>query len=289
VARIHGAAGLLRNQAPLAVERPFRAPHHTASTAGLLGGGNPPRPGEISLAHRGVLFLDELPEFRRDVLEAIRQPLEEKRITVARAWGACVFPSDFQLVAAMNPCPCGRAGDPARPCGCGEAARRRYASGSQARCSTASTCASPCRPCRGGISPGRPGPSAEIRQLARALGARRAAPWRPVPAKCRPDGRRARAHRSLDAAGSAGREGDRGSGFRSAASIGPSGGAHVADLGDRSASPRRTVRAFPTGCARPLTIWAGLTGDSGRSIACSDTPIGTSQSLRDGGRPGVRR
>jgi magnesium chelatase family protein len=127
VTKIHSAAGRLPAGCGLLDAAPFRAPHHGVSAAGLVGGGSRPMPGEISLAHRGVLFLDELPEFRRDVLEAIRQPLEEKRITVARAGGACVFPCDFQLVAAMNPCPCGRAGDPTRPCGCGERERRRYA------------------------------------------------------------------------------------------------------------------------------------------------------------------
>jgi magnesium chelatase family protein len=127
VTRIHSASGKLPAGSGLLEAPPFRAPHHGVSAPGLVGGGTRPMPGEISLAHHGVLFLDELPEFRRDVLEAIRQPLEEKRIALTRVGGACVFPCDFQLVAAMNPCPCGRAGDPSRPCGCDEGMRRRYA------------------------------------------------------------------------------------------------------------------------------------------------------------------
>jgi magnesium chelatase family protein len=127
VTRIHSVAGSLPAGAGLLRTPPFRAPHHGVSAPGLVGGGSRPAPGEISLAHRGVLFLDELPEFRRDVLEAIRQPLEERRIVVVRAGGACVFPCDFLLVAAMNPCPCGHAGDPDRLCSCEEGARRRYA------------------------------------------------------------------------------------------------------------------------------------------------------------------
>ncbi len=127
VTRIHSVAGSLPAGAGLLRTPPFRAPHHGVSAAGLVGGGSRPAPGEISLAHRGVLFLDELPEFRRDVLEAIRQPLEERRIVVVRAGGACVFPCDFLLVAAMNPCPCGHAGGPDSRCSCEEGARRRYA------------------------------------------------------------------------------------------------------------------------------------------------------------------
>ena len=114
---IHSVAGLLDGR-PLVTARPVRAPHCTISDAALLGGGNPIRPGEVTLAHRGVLFLDELPEFRRNVLEPLRQPLEERRITVARGTGAVVFPAAFQLVAAMNPCPCGWLGDPADTCRC---------------------------------------------------------------------------------------------------------------------------------------------------------------------------
>ena len=114
---IHSVAGLLDGR-PLVTTRPVRAPHCTISDAALLGGGNPIRPGEVTLAHRGVLFLDELPEFRRNVLEPLRQPLEQRRITVARGTGAVVFPAAFQLVAAMNPCPCGWLGDPAGGCRC---------------------------------------------------------------------------------------------------------------------------------------------------------------------------
>ncbi len=126
--RIHGAAGQLDETRPVVTERPFRAPHHTASPAGLLGGGNPPRPGEISLAHRGVLFLDELPEFDRRSLEALRQVLEERRVVLARAGATCVFPAHFQLVAAANPCPCGWRFSPQRDCRCDEGAVARYAS-----------------------------------------------------------------------------------------------------------------------------------------------------------------
>jgi magnesium chelatase family protein len=123
VAKIHGAAGL--RDLPTAA-RPFRAPHHTASTAGLLGGRNPPVPGEVSLAHRGVLFLDELPEFERRGLESLRQVLEERRVVVSRAGARCVFPADFQLVAATNPCPCGWRGSGRRDCLCDDGAVRRY-------------------------------------------------------------------------------------------------------------------------------------------------------------------
>jgi magnesium chelatase family protein len=127
VTRIHGAAGQLRDGAPIVAERPFRAPHHTASPAGVLGGGSPPRPGEVSLAHRGVLFLDELPEFDRRTLESLRQVLEERRVVVSRARVSCVFPADFQLVAAANPCPCGWRGSGRRDCRCDDRAVARYA------------------------------------------------------------------------------------------------------------------------------------------------------------------
>lgn len=127
VTRIHGAAGLLRPGAVAARTRPFRAPHHTASPAGMLGGGNPPRAGEVSLAHCGVLFLDELPEFDRRVLEALREVMEERRIRLARARYRCELPADFQLVAACNPCPCGWHGSGQRDCRCDDGAIARYA------------------------------------------------------------------------------------------------------------------------------------------------------------------
>jgi magnesium chelatase family protein len=123
--RIHSAAGMLASDSLLA-EPPFRAPHHSTSDAGMAGGGRPLRPGEISLAHRGVLFLDELPEFRRPVLEALRQPLEEGEIRLARAHGSVRLPARFQLVAAMNPCPCGWLGATARECRCLEPEVARY-------------------------------------------------------------------------------------------------------------------------------------------------------------------
>jgi magnesium chelatase family protein len=126
VTRIHGAAGRLPAGAAIARARPFRAPHHAASRAGILGGGSPARPGEASLAHRGVLFLDELPEFDRATLESLRQVLEERRVVVARAAGTCVFPADFQLVAAENPCPCGFRLSRFRDCTCSDAAVARY-------------------------------------------------------------------------------------------------------------------------------------------------------------------
>lgn len=119
---------LLRPGAPLAKRRPFRAPHHTASRAGLVGGGAEGRPGEATLAHRGVLFLDELPEFDRACIEALRQPLEDRRIVISRASGSVSLPASFQLVAAMNPCPCGWAGHPIRPCVCLPRDRARYTS-----------------------------------------------------------------------------------------------------------------------------------------------------------------
>ena len=118
VVAIHSVAGLLAPNAAVSIARPFRAPHHTLSAAGLIGGGSNPRPGEVSLAHHGVLFLDELQEIPRHVLDALRQPLEDGRVVIARAATAVVFPSQFTLVGAMNPCPCGRAGDPNGGCSC---------------------------------------------------------------------------------------------------------------------------------------------------------------------------
>jgi magnesium chelatase family protein len=126
VTRVYSVADQLAMQAPLVSARPFRAPHHTISHAGLVGGGNWPRPGEISLAHRGVLFLDELPEFGRRVLEVLRQPMEDKVVTISRARGALTFPANFMLVAAMNPCPCGYFGDAERDCTCSPATVTRY-------------------------------------------------------------------------------------------------------------------------------------------------------------------
>ena len=117
VAKIYSALGLIKN-APLSFKRPFRSPHHTASVPAVVGGGNSPRPGEISLAHRGVLFMDELPEFPRNVLESLRQPLEDGTIAVSRVAGTMVLPAKFMLVAAMNPCPCGNYGDDRKPCIC---------------------------------------------------------------------------------------------------------------------------------------------------------------------------
>ena len=116
--QIHSVAGALPAHQSLLTQRPFRAPHHTASDVGLLGGGMHLSPGEVSLAHNGVLFLDELPEFPRNVLEVLRQPLEDGHVTITRASGSVTFPSRFMLVAAMNPCPCGYAGDPKRECRC---------------------------------------------------------------------------------------------------------------------------------------------------------------------------
>ena len=124
--RVHSVAGLLPPGAALLARRPFRAPHHTISDAGLVGGGTPPRPGEISLAHHGVLFLDELPEFRRNCLEALRQPLEDGVVTVSRASGTLAYPARVLLAAAMNPCPCGHRGDTLRSCVCREEEVRRY-------------------------------------------------------------------------------------------------------------------------------------------------------------------
>ena len=128
VTTIHSVAGLLPEAAGLVTARPFRAPHHTVSAAGLVGGGSVPRPGEVSLAHKGVLFLDELPEFRRDALEALRQPLEEGRVTITRSMSTVSFPSEFALVASMNPCPCGNLGHPRVPCRCTPSTIRRYLS-----------------------------------------------------------------------------------------------------------------------------------------------------------------
>lgn len=126
VTKVHSVAGLLPAAEPLVLRRPFRAPHHSVSDAGLVGGGRVPRPGEVSLAHHGVLFLDELPEFRRSVIEALRQPLEEGSITLGRAAATVQYPSRFMLVAAMNPCPCGFLGDRRHQCLCTPRQVERY-------------------------------------------------------------------------------------------------------------------------------------------------------------------
>ena len=126
VTRIHSVAGVLKPGEPLVVHRPFRSPHHTASSAGLLGGGAHPQPGEVSLAHRGVLFLDEMPEFSRNALEVLRQPLEEGHVAISRVAATCDYPSRFMLVAAMNPCPCGYFGDERHKCRCSRTKRLEY-------------------------------------------------------------------------------------------------------------------------------------------------------------------
>ncbi|RJQ40438.1 MAG: ATP-binding protein [Dehalococcoidia bacterium] len=126
VTKIYSVSGLLPSDTPLIRQRPFRAPHYTISNAGLVGGGQFPRPGEVSLSHRGVLFLDELPEFGHSVLEVLRQPLEDKTVTISRAQGSLSFPASFMLVGAMNPCPCGYNGDPFRQCSCSASTVARY-------------------------------------------------------------------------------------------------------------------------------------------------------------------
>jgi magnesium chelatase family protein len=126
VTKIYSIAGQLPPDTPLIRHRPYRAPHHTISFAGLVGGGKVPGPGEISLAHRGVLFLDELPEFGTRLLEMLRQPMEDKQLTIARSAGTLTFPSNFMLIGAMNPCPCGWYGDPVKECTCSNSMVSRY-------------------------------------------------------------------------------------------------------------------------------------------------------------------
>ena len=126
VTKIYSVSGLLPSDTPLVSQRPFRSPHYTISHAGLVGGGRWPRPGEISLSHRGVLFLDEFPEFGHATLEVLRQPLEDRVVTISRAQGSITFPANFMLVAAMNPCPCGYYGDPVKECRCSSGDVTRY-------------------------------------------------------------------------------------------------------------------------------------------------------------------
>jgi len=126
VTKIYSVSGLLSSDTPLINQRPFRSPHYTISHAGLVGGGHWPRPGEISLSHRGVLFLDEFPEFSHMALESLRQPVEDKVVTISRAQGSVTFPANFMLVAAMNPCPCGYYGDPVKECKCSSSEISRY-------------------------------------------------------------------------------------------------------------------------------------------------------------------
>jgi magnesium chelatase family protein len=124
--RIYSVAGMLPKNEPIVARRPFRSPHHTISNAGLVGGGSIPRPGEVSLSNRGVLFLDELPEFGASVLEVLRQPIEDKVVTISRVAGSVTYPANFMLVGAMNPCFCGNFGDPRKACTCTPSMLGRY-------------------------------------------------------------------------------------------------------------------------------------------------------------------
>jgi magnesium chelatase family protein len=126
VTKIYSVAGMLSQGQPLIRQRPFRAPHHTISHAGLVGGGRVPRPGEITLAHRGVLFLDELPEYTSQSLETLRQPMEDRVVTISRVSGSLTYPANFVLIAAQNPCPCGYYGDPVKECTCSHSTIQRY-------------------------------------------------------------------------------------------------------------------------------------------------------------------
>lgn len=140
--KIHSVAGKLGSEGGLIYRRPFRAPHHTISVAAMTGGGNNPQPGEISLAHNGILFLDELPEYSRNVLEVLRQPLEDRKITVARVKYSVDYPASFMLVASMNPCPCGYYNHPTKPCVCTPGQVQRYLNRISGPFWTASTCKS---------------------------------------------------------------------------------------------------------------------------------------------------
>lgn len=128
VSQVYSVLGMLSAKAPMVQQRPFRSPHHTISNAGLIGGGTNPKPGEISMAHKGVLFLDELPEFKKDTLDLMRQPLEDGAVSIARVSGSVTYPSEFMLVCAMNPCKCGWYGDPSGRCTCSENAVNQYRS-----------------------------------------------------------------------------------------------------------------------------------------------------------------
>ena len=128
VTQIYSVMGMLSSKSPLVMQRPFRSPHHTVSNAGLTGGGTNPKPGEISLAHKGVLFLDELPEFKKDTLDLMRQPLEDAKVTISRVSGSVTYPAEFMLVCAMNPCKCGWYGDVSGKCTCSEQAVNNYRS-----------------------------------------------------------------------------------------------------------------------------------------------------------------
>ena len=128
VTQVYSVMGLVSGKKPLITQRPFRSPHHTVSNAGLAGGGSNPKPGEISMAHKGVLFLDELPEFRKDTLDLMRQPLEDGQVTISRVSGAVTYPAEFMLVCAMNPCKCGWYGDPSGRCRCSDMAVQSYRS-----------------------------------------------------------------------------------------------------------------------------------------------------------------
>ena len=128
VTQIYSVMGMVSAKSPLIMDRPFRSPHHTVSNAGLAGGGTNPKPGEISLAHKGVLFLDELPEFHKDTLDMMRQPLEDGKVTISRVSGSYTYPAEFMLVCAMNPCKCGWYGDPSNRCNCTEHAVNAYRS-----------------------------------------------------------------------------------------------------------------------------------------------------------------